>query len=65
LAPIPGKFRTIILDPAWEYDWLSIAGRAKPGYAMQSHEELLALPSIYKRQGDFRRKPNDVTEKVS
>jgi N6-adenosine-specific RNA methylase IME4 len=43
LAPQPGKFRTIILDPAWNYDWLSIAGRAKPGYAMQTHEQLLAL----------------------
>jgi N6-adenosine-specific RNA methylase IME4 len=43
LKPVAGKFRTIVLDPAWEYDWLSIAGRAKPGYAMQTHEELLAL----------------------
>jgi N6-adenosine-specific RNA methylase IME4 len=43
LRPIIGKFRTIVLDPAWEYDWLSLAGRAKPGYAMQTHEELLAL----------------------
>jgi N6-adenosine-specific RNA methylase IME4 len=43
LQPKPGKFRTIILDPAWEYEWLSIAGRAKPGYAMQTHQELLAL----------------------
>lgn len=43
LAPVIGKFRTLILDPAWDYDWLSLAGRAKPGYAMQTHEELLAL----------------------
>jgi N6-adenosine-specific RNA methylase IME4 len=43
LRPVAGKFRTIVLDPAWEYDWLSIAGRAKPGYAMQTHEQLLAL----------------------
>jgi N6-adenosine-specific RNA methylase IME4 len=43
LAPIIGKFRTLVFDPAWEYDWLSIAGRAKPGYAMQTHEQLLAL----------------------
>jgi N6-adenosine-specific RNA methylase IME4 len=33
-----------VLDPAWEYDWLSLAGRAKPGYAMQTHEQLLELP---------------------
>jgi N6-adenosine-specific RNA methylase IME4 len=44
LVPIRGKFRTLVLDPGWEYDWLSLAGRAKPGYAMQTHEELLALP---------------------
>lgn len=43
LRPVPGKFRTLVFDPAWEYDWLSLAGRAKPGYAMQSPEQLLAL----------------------
>jgi N6-adenosine-specific RNA methylase IME4 len=43
LQPRPGKYRTIVIDPAWEYDWLSIAGRAKPGYAMQTIEELHAL----------------------
>jgi hypothetical protein len=43
LVPVGGKFRTLILDPAWEYDWLSLAGRAKPGYAMQSLEQLRAL----------------------
>jgi N6-adenosine-specific RNA methylase IME4 len=43
LTPIIGKFRTLVLDPAWEYDWLSLAGRAKPGYAMQSAEQLREL----------------------
>ena len=43
LRPIAGKFRTLVLDPAWEYDWLSLAGRAKPGYAMQSPEQLTAM----------------------
>lgn len=43
LVPIAGKFRTLVIDPAWEYDWLSIAGRAKPGYAMQSVEQLYEL----------------------
>src|SRR5262249_38902657 len=43
LVPAAGKYRTIVLDPAWDYKRLSLAGRAKPGYAMQSHEELLAL----------------------
>lgn len=23
LTPVIGKFRTVVLDPAWEYDWLS------------------------------------------
>jgi N6-adenosine-specific RNA methylase IME4 len=43
LQPIIGKFRTLVLDPAWEYTWLSLAGRAKPGYAMQTIEQLAAL----------------------
>jgi N6-adenosine-specific RNA methylase IME4 len=43
LVPVAGRFRTIVIDPAWEYDWLSLAGRAKPGYAMQTHEQLLDL----------------------
>lgn len=43
LVPIAGKFRTLVIDPAWEYDWLSIAGRAKPGYAMQSLDQLREL----------------------
>jgi N6-adenosine-specific RNA methylase IME4 len=40
LRPRPGKYRTIVVDPAWEYDWLSLAGRAKPGYAMQNLADL-------------------------
>jgi ParB/RepB/Spo0J family partition protein len=43
LKPIKGKFRTIVLDSAWEYYWLSRAGRAKPGYATQSLDELREL----------------------
>src|SRR5262245_61446110 len=43
LVPIVGKFRTLVIDPAWEYDWLSLAGRAKPGYAMQSLDQLRTL----------------------
>jgi hypothetical protein len=31
LTPIEGKFRTIAIDPAWEYNWLSLAARAKAG----------------------------------
>ena len=43
LRPIEGKFHTLVFDPAWEYDWLSLAGRAKPGYAMQTLDQLRAL----------------------
>jgi N6-adenosine-specific RNA methylase IME4 len=43
LAPVMGKFRTIVLDPAWKYDWLSESAQAQPGYAMQSTDELFAL----------------------
>jgi hypothetical protein len=41
--PIEGNFRTLIFDPAWEYDWLSLGARAKVGSAMQSPEQLRAL----------------------
>lgn len=44
LVPLPGKYRTLVIDPPWDYEWLSLAGRAAPGYATMSHEELLALP---------------------
>lgn len=43
LVPRIGKFRTIVLDPAWDYDWLSVSAKAKPGYAMQSIDNLRAL----------------------
>jgi N6-adenosine-specific RNA methylase IME4 len=43
LAPVPGKFKTLVVDPPWDYEWLSLAGRAAPGYATMTHDELLAL----------------------
>jgi N6-adenosine-specific RNA methylase IME4 len=43
LAPIVGKFRTLVVDPGWEWDRLSRAVRARAGYAMQTHAELLNL----------------------
>jgi N6-adenosine-specific RNA methylase IME4 len=43
LRPIDGKFRGLVLDCAWDYEWLSIAARAAPGYATQTIEQLLAL----------------------
>jgi N6-adenosine-specific RNA methylase IME4 len=39
----PGKYRALVIDPPWDYEWLSIAGRAKPGYATMAQEELLAI----------------------
>ena len=43
LSPVEGKHRTIIIDPPWDYEWLSLAGRAAPGYATMTHDELLGL----------------------
>jgi len=43
LRPIEGKFRTLIADPPWDYEWLSLAGRAAPGYATLTHDQLLAM----------------------
>ncbi len=33
VEPAPGKKRALVIDPPWDYEWLSIAGRAQPGYA--------------------------------
>jgi|TARA_Y100000296_G_C5156354_1_gene249289 N6-adenosine-specific RNA methylase IME4 len=41
--PIKGKFKTLVIDPPWDYEWLSIAGRAAPGYATMTHENLQDL----------------------
>lgn len=43
LVPIDGKFRALIIDPPWDYEWLSLAGRAAPGYATMTHEQLQEL----------------------
>jgi N6-adenosine-specific RNA methylase IME4 len=40
LVPVAGNFRTLVIDPAWDYDWLSLAGRAAGGYAKMTLEEL-------------------------
>ena len=44
VKPVVGKYKTIAIDPPWDYEWLSLAGRAAPGYATMTHDELLALP---------------------
>jgi len=43
IKPVVGKHRTLVVDPPWDYEWLSVAGRAAPGYATMSHDELKAL----------------------
>jgi N6-adenosine-specific RNA methylase IME4 len=43
LKPVVGKFRTLVIDPPWEYD-NDFLGRSKPDYATMTKEELLALP---------------------
>jgi hypothetical protein len=29
LTPVVGKFRTLVIDSAWDYDWLSLAGKTR------------------------------------
>ena len=43
LAPIVGKFKTLVIDPPWQYD-ADFLGRGKPTYATTGQEELLKLP---------------------
>jgi N6-adenosine-specific RNA methylase IME4 len=43
LVPVFGKYRTLVIDPPWDYEWLSIAGRASPGYATMDQPALLAM----------------------
>jgi N6-adenosine-specific RNA methylase IME4 len=42
LAARPGRYRTLVIDPPWDY-YDSLAGRARPSYATMTHEQLLAL----------------------
>jgi N6-adenosine-specific RNA methylase IME4 len=45
LEPAPGRYRTLVIDPPWDYGWTSPTGNCiGPGYAVMSHEQLLALP---------------------
>ncbi len=43
LEPVAGRYRTLVIDPPWDYGTLSIAGRAAPLYATMTHDELRAL----------------------
>jgi len=40
---IEGVFKTILIDPPWDYEHLSLAGRGKPKYAVLSIDELKAF----------------------
>ena len=40
---IGGKFKTILIDPPWDYGALSLAGRGHPEYATMGISELQAL----------------------
>jgi len=43
LAPVVGKFRTLLIDPGWKYD-IDFLGRGRPDYALMDDEQLRALP---------------------
>ena len=32
------EFRTLVIDPPWDYEWLSLAGRASAPYAKMDHD---------------------------
>lgn len=44
VKPVIGVYRTIVIDPPWDHEGFSLAGRGAPTYAVMSQEELLALP---------------------
>jgi N6-adenosine-specific RNA methylase IME4 len=52
LEIVPGRYRTLVIDPPWDYEWLSIAGRAAPGYATMSQDELIQLPVEDRAESD-------------
>jgi N6-adenosine-specific RNA methylase IME4 len=43
LKPIAGRFRTLIIDPPWEYDD-NVAGQTQPNYTTIDFQGLLRLP---------------------
>ena len=44
VKPVKGKYRTIVIDPPWDHEGMSIAARGRPEYAVMSLAELEALP---------------------
>jgi N6-adenosine-specific RNA methylase IME4 len=43
LKPVAGKFRTLVVDPPWQYTD-DLMGRGPPEYSTMTHDDLLALP---------------------
>lgn len=43
LVPSEGRVKTIVIDPPWDHEGFSLAGRGRPDYATMTHDELLAL----------------------
>jgi len=44
VGPVRGKYKTLIIDPPWDHEGLSLAGRGRPEYAVMSHQELIDMP---------------------
>lgn len=42
--PVQGKFRTLMLDPPWDYDGVSLAGRGEAPYATMTLDDIADLP---------------------
>jgi ParB-like nuclease family protein len=43
LEPVVGKFPTLVVDPPWDYEWLSLAGRDRPGRDQEINAKLDAF----------------------
>jgi len=43
LAPVTGKFKTLVVDPPWPAD-IDFLGRAMPQYSLMTREAILELP---------------------
>jgi N6-adenosine-specific RNA methylase IME4 len=44
VKPIVGKHKTLVIDPPWDHQGFSLAGRGRPQYNVMSQEELLRMP---------------------
>ena len=53
LAPIEGKFHTLVLDPPWDFPWLSDAAKSATKYATMSLEEIADMPVAAWAMDDF------------